>query len=449
MKDVPSQGESIKIEGESGTTDFTLGMTMSDWDSYVQELGAKARTAAQQLAQLTGGQRSEALVRMAERINRHQAELIEANAKDIAAAQQAGLADALVARLKLDETRVGKMAASVAEIAQQVDPVGQVIEGYNRPNGLRIVKMRVPLGVVLFFYESRPNVTSDAAALCIKSGNAVILRGGKEAIHSNQAIARIISQSLEASKIDPAVVQMVQSTDRALVPPLLKLDRYIDLVIPRGGESLIRAVVAESTIPVLKHFTGNCHIYIDASAASMPLQVSDVCVNAKTSYPGGAVCNAVEHLLIHKDALTAVLPQICMDLMEAKVEIRGDERLRAFCPAAKTTTDADWDTEYLGMTLSIKVVDSVDDAIAHINRHGSRHTDAILATDTRAIERFVAGVDSASVMVNASTRFADGGEYGLGAEIGISTDKLHARGPMGATDLTTSKWIVTGNWHQR
>lgn len=422
---------------------------MSDWDSYVQELGAKARTAAQQLAQLTGGQRSEALVRMAERINRHQAELIEANAKDIAAAQQAGLADALVARLKLDETRVGKMAASVAEIAQQVDPVGQVIEGYNRPNGLRIVKMRVPLGVVLFFYESRPNVTSDAAALCIKSGNAVILRGGKEAIHSNQAIARIISQSLEASKIDPAVVQMVQSTDRALVPPLLKLDRYIDLVIPRGGESLIRAVVAESTIPVLKHFTGNCHIYIDASAASMPLQVSDVCVNAKTSYPGGAVCNAVEHLLIHKDALTAVLPQICMDLMEAKVEIRGDERLRAFCPAAKTTTDADWDTEYLGMTLSIKVVDSVDDAIAHINRHGSRHTDAILATDTRAIERFVAGVDSASVMVNASTRFADGGEYGLGAEIGISTDKLHARGPMGATDLTTSKWIVTGNWHQR
>ncbi len=422
---------------------------MSDWNSYVQELGAKARTAAQKLAQLTGGQRSEALVRMAERINQHQAELIEANAKDIAAAQQAGLADALVARLKLDETRVSKMAASVAEIAQQVDPVGQVIEGYNRPNGLRIVKMRVPLGVVLFFYESRPNVTSDAAALCIKSGNAVILRGGKEAIHSNQAIARVISQSLEASKIDPAVVQMVQSTDRALVPPLLKLDRYIDLVIPRGGESLIRAVVAESTIPVLKHFTGNCHIYIDASAASMPLQVSDVCVNAKTSYPGGAVCNAVEHLLIHKDALTAVLPQICMDLMESKVEIRGDERLRAFCPAAKSTTDADWDTEYLGMTLSIKVVDSVDDAIEHINRHGSRHTDAILATDTRAIERFVAGVDSASVMVNASTRFADGGEYGLGAEIGISTDKLHARGPMGATDLTTSKWIVTGNWHQR
>ncbi|MCC6239622.1 MAG: glutamate-5-semialdehyde dehydrogenase [Phycisphaerales bacterium] len=424
-------------------------MAMSDWNSYVQELGAKARTAAQKLAQLTGGQRSEALVRMAERINQHQAELIEANAKDIAAAQQAGLADALVARLKLDETRVSKMAASVAEIAQQVDPVGQVIEGYNRPNGLRIVKMRVPLGVVLFFYESRPNVTSDAAALCIKSGNAVILRGGKEAIHSNQAIARVISQSLEASKIDPAVVQMVQSTDRALVPPLLKLDRYIDLVIPRGGESLIRAVVAESTIPVLKHFTGNCHIYIDASAASMPLQVSDVCVNAKTSYPGGAVCNAVEHLLIHKDALTAVLPQICMDLMESKVEIRGDERLRAFCPAAKSTTDADWDTEYLGMTLSIKVVDSVDDAIEHINRHGSRHTDAILATDTRAIERFVAGVDSASVMVNASTRFADGGEYGLGAEIGISTDKLHARGPMGATDLTTSKWIVTGNWHQR
>src|SRR5690606_6895140 len=251
---------------------------MSDWNAYVESLGQKARTASQQLMTLTGAQRSAALVHMAEAIRTRTGPLIEANAQDIAAAEQAGLAPALIARLKLDEKRIAKMADSVAEIAQQVDPVGQVLEGYNRPNGLRIQKVRVPLGVVLFFYESRPNVTSDAAALCIKSGNAVILRGGKEAIHSNQAIAGIIAESLAASNIDPAAVQMIESTDRALVPPLLKLDRYIDLVIPRGGESLIRAVVAESSIPVLKHFTGNCHIYIDPSARAIEQQVREVCV---------------------------------------------------------------------------------------------------------------------------------------------------------------------------
>ncbi len=422
---------------------------MSDWNTYVESLGRKARTASQQLTTLTGAQRAAALLHMAEAIRTRSAVLIEANAKDIAAAEQAGLAPALIARLKLDESRIAKMADSVAEIAQQVDPVGQVIEGYNRPNGLRIQKVRVPLGVVLFFYESRPNVTSDAAALCIKSGNAVILRGGKEAIHSNQAIAGIIAESLAASNIDPAAVQMIESTDRALVPPLLKLDRYIDLVIPRGGESLIRAVVAESSIPVLKHFTGNCHIYIDPSARAIEQQVREVCVNAKTSYPGGAVCNAVEHLLIHSDIAADLLPKICGDLMARQVELRGDDRIRAICPSIGPATDADWDTEYLAFTLGIKMVDSIDEAIEHINRHGSRHTDAILATDTRAINRFIQGVDSASIMVNASTRFADGGEYGLGAEIGISTDKLHARGPMGAADLTTYKWIVIGDGHVR
>jgi glutamate-5-semialdehyde dehydrogenase len=318
---------------------------------------------------------------------------------------------------------------------------------------LRIEKRRCPLGVVLFFYESRPNVTSDAAALCIKSGNAVILRGGKEAYHSNQSIVSIIRQSLSEFSIQNSelanAIQFVESTDRALVPYILKLDKYIDLVIPRGGESLIRAVVKESTIPVLKHFTGNCHIYIDRSAADMEDDVRKICVNAKTSYPGGAVCNAVEHLLFHKDVAQNLLPKVCADLSEKQVEIRGDERTRTLFPAAKPATPEDWDIEYLAFILGIKVVDSIDEAIIHINEHGSHHTDGIIASDMRAIHQFIAGVDTASVMVNASTRFADGGEYGLGAEIGISTDKLHARGPMGATDLTTYKWVVTGHGHVR
>jgi len=337
----------------------------------------------------------------------------------------------------------------VAQIAAQVDPVGQIIEGYVRPNGLRIQKVRVPLGVVLFFYESRPNVTSDAAALCLKSGNAVILRGGKEAFHSNQAIVGIVKDALAIAGIDPNAVQFVDSTDRALVPELLKLDRYIDLVIPRGGESLIRAVVKDSTIPVLKHFTGNCHIYIDRATGDMEEQVRRVCVNAKTSYPGGAVCNAVEKLLFHKDAAAKLLAKVCGDLAAKGVEIRGDEQTQTLYPGAIAATDADWPTEYLAFTIAVKVVDSLDEAVDHINQYGSRHTDAILTADVRAAEEFVKRVDSASVMVNASTRFADGGEYGLGAEIGISTDKLHARGPMGAADLTTYKWVVTGDGHVR
>ena len=307
----------------------------------------------------------------------------------------------------------------------------------------------MPLGVVLFFYESRPNVTSDAAALCIKSGNAVILRGGKEAFHSNRAIAQIISTTLGEAGLPAGCVQIIESTDRALVPHLLKLDQFIDVAIPRGGESLIRTVVTEATMPVLKHFTGNCHIYVDASAGAMEQQVRDVCVNAKTSYPGGAVCNAVEHILFHKDVAEKLLSKVCADLAAKNVEIRGDERARKLYMPAKAVTPEDWTTEYLAFIVGVKVVDSIDEAIDHINEFGSHHTDAILAADARAIDAFVARVDSASVIVNASTRFADGGEYGLGAEIGISTDKLHARGPMGAMDLTTYKWVVTGDGHVR
>ena len=418
---------------------------MSEWTSYVENLGKAARKAAGQLAVLDGATKVAVLKQIAAGIRANQGSLLSANALDVEAADKSDLASALVERLKLTGKRIAAMADGVEQIAGQVDPVGQIIEGYTRPNGLRIQKRRVPLGVVLFFYESRPNVTSDAAALCLKSGNAIILRGGKEAIHSNRAIVNIIKEALTARNVDANAVQLVESTDRALVPELLKLNRYIDLVIPRGGESLIRAVVRDSTIPVLKHFTGNCHIYIDSATVGMDEQVRDICVNSKTSYPGGAVCNAVEKLLFHKDVATRLIPIVCDALAAKGVEIRGDDRTRAIYPSAKPADEQDWATEYLAFTLAIKVVDSLDEAADHINTYGSRHTDAILTSDLRAAEAFIGKVDTASVMVNTSTRFADGGEYGLGAEIGISTDKLHARGPMGATDLTTYKWIVTGD----
>jgi len=386
---------------------------------------------------------------IAGRIRQDAAAILQANARDIAAAAAAGLAPALIERLRLNLQRINCMADGVEQIAGQADPLGRIIEGYVRPNGLRIQKVRVPLGVVCFFYESRPNVTSDAAALCLKSGNAIILRGGKEAINSNQAIAAIIAGGLTEAGIDPAAVQLIEHTDRAIVPYLLKLDSYIDLVIPRGGQSLIRAVVKESTIPVLKHYAGNCHLYVDTATNTIEDKVRAICLNAKTSYPGGAVCNAAEKILFHKDAAGRLLARVCADLAAAGVEIRGDQRTRELYPQARPAVDADWDTEYLALIIAIKIVDSLEEAIEHINTHGSHHTDAILSTSAPAIDAFVKAVDSASVMVNTSTRFADGGEYGLGAEIGISTDKMHARGPMGAADLTTYKWVVTGDGQVR
>jgi glutamate-5-semialdehyde dehydrogenase len=422
---------------------------MADVQQIVETLGKNARKAASQLASLRGETKVAALKAMARAIREGKTSLLEANAKDVTAAQAAQMQPALIERLKLTEKRINAMADSVEQIAAQIDPVGQIIEGYVRPNGLRIQKMRVPIGVILFFYESRPNVTSDAAALCLKSGNAIILRGGKESLHSNVAIGKIISAALAGAGIDPHAVQLIESADRALVPPLLKLDKYIDLVIPRGGESLIRAVVKDSTIPVLKHFTGNCHIYVDADLANAEEQVRNICVNAKTSYPGGAVCNAVEKILFHKDAAQKLLARVCGHLANKGVEIRGDEKARSLYPAAKAAEEADWPLEYLNLIVAVKVVDSIEEAIAHINVYGSHHTDAILSNSKASIDKFVTGVDSASIMINASTRFADGGEYGLGAEIGISTDKLHARGPMGAMDLTTYKWVVTGEGHVR
>lgn len=439
------------------STENRISNLRLDWDkpvndlqSYVEQLGRRAREASRRVAVLSGQRRGEILRQIAASIRQGREELLSANAKDVQAAQKANLAQAMVERLKLNDKRIAAMADGVEQIAGQVDPVGQVIEGYVRPNGLRIQKVRVPIGVVLFFYESRPNVTSDAAALCLKSGNAIILRGGKEAFETNRAIVRMIHHALKSADESLAdAVQLVESTDRALVPLILKQDKTIDLVIPRGGESLIRAVVADSTIPVLKHFTGNCHIYVDRDTQTMESQVRQICVNAKTSYPGGGVCNAVEHLLFHREAAERLLKVVCEDLAAKGVEIRGDDRTRRLYPAAIPAVDADWDTEYLAFIVGIRVVDSMEEAIVHINEHGSHHTDAILTDSKRSADEFAQRVDSASIMVNASTRFADGGEYGLGAEIGISTDKLHARGPMGAMDLTTSKWIITGEGHCR
>ena len=424
-----------------------------DLDRQCQDLADRAQAAARSLAIVRGAQRDQALARIADLLEERASQIIESNGEDLAKADELGLTSAMKDRLRIDLPGVTKMAASVRQIAAQVDPVGQILDGYARPNGLRIEKVRVPLGVVLIIYESRPNVTCDAAALCLKSGNATILRGGKEAMHSNAAIAQVVRHALERQGIDPNAVQLVGTTDRAAVGKLLKMEGKIDVAIPRGGESLIRAVVEQSRIPVIKHYTGNCHVYVDQHAMALPAHmVSQICLNAKTQRPG--VCNAAETMLFHSGAAPLLLESAQM-LSQKGVEIRGCPRtlemLRELVPESrlKAAQEEDWHAEYLDLILAVKVVDSLDEAVEHINRYGSHHTDAILTADLHTADEFVARVDSANVMVNCSTRFSDGGEYGLGAEIGISTDKLHARGPMGAADLTTYKWVVRGYGHLR
>jgi len=420
--------------------------TLIDIASHCVELADRARAASLRLATTPGSARTAALHSVARHLLDRTPQLKQENAKDLRAGETAGLSGALLDRLKLDDKRIRGMADCVHQIAEQTDPIGQVLEGYVRPNGLRIEKIRVPIGVVLIIFESRPNVTSDAAALCIKSGNAAILRGGKEAFHSNTAIAACVRDGLGDAGLDPHTVQLVETTDRSAVGHLLKLEGKIDLAIPRGGKSLIRAVVEQAHIPVIKHYTGNCHVYIDA-AANDPMAM-EICLNAKTQRPG--VCNAAETILIHHEAAQRGLAkQLCGALAAQGVEIRGDDATRGYFQDAKIATEDDWGTEYLGLTVALRVVDTLEAAIDHINRYGSKHTDAIITTDIAAADRFVGAVDSANVMVNCSTRFSDGGQYGLGAEIGISTDKLHARGPMGAADLTTYKWVVRGNGQLR
>ncbi len=371
------------------------------------------------------------------------AALLAANAEDLAAAGDLG--QAMVDRLRLTDARIDAMADAWEQIAAQVDPVGATISAVNRPDGLRVEKRRVPIGVIGIIYEARPNVTADAAGLCLKSGNACILRGGKEALRSNLAIAKVLRQALSEEKLPPAAVTVVDNIDRAIVPALCRAEGLIDLIIPRGGEQLIRAVVEAATIPVIKHFTGNCHVVVHAAA---DLDMAErIVVNAKCQRPG--ICNAAETLLVDAAVAETFLPRIAKSLTARGVELRGCDRSRRIVPSMKPATQDDWRKEYLELILAVKVVDGLEEAIEHINTYGSHHTDAIVTESIAAAETFVAAVDSSSVMVNASTRLSDGGVYGLGAEVGISTDKLHARGPMGAEDLTTTKWIVTGRGHVR
>ena len=413
----------------------------SDLPAYCKTLAETARDASRRLAVVSGQTKQDALTRAAALLRERRQQLLDANAVDLAAALDYGLSTAAVDRLRLDAKRIDGMAKAVEDVAALPDPVGEVIEGHVRPNGLLIERVRVPLGVILFIYESRPNVTADAAALCLRSGNAVILRGGKEALHSNRAIHAVMAEALDAVGLPETAAQIVTTTDHAAVTHLLHQEGLIDVVIPRGGEGLIRAVTQESRIPVIKHYNGICHVYVDRWAD--PDMAETVALNAKVQRPG--VCNAMETLLVHREVADALLPRLAARLREAGVELRGCERTCGIVPDCVAATEEDWSTEYLALILSIKVVDSVSDAVYHISRYGSQHTDAIVTEHLGTAKAFVAGVDSSSVMVNASTRFSDGGEYGMGAEIGISTGKLHARGPCGLRELTTYKFVVHGS----
>jgi len=406
-----------------------------------------ARKASRELARLDGARRSGAILAISDALESRVPEIVAENALDLAQGRTDGLSSALLDRLKLDPKRIAGMAKGLREIAGQPDPVGLELSRQLRPNGLDIRKVSVPLGVVFFIYESRPNVTTDAAGLCLRSGNAILLRGGKEAIRSNRILGRIISEALASRGLPANAVQLVQETDRALVGELLQRSSEIDLVIPRGGEGLIRAVSEQSKIPVLKHYKGVCHVYVHPSAD--PDQAVEIVHNSKVQRPG--VCNAAETLLLDKALDVAVARRILDRLAASGVELRGDAATIAKHPGLswKPAVDSDWDEEYMDLILAVAEVDGVEDAVEHIALHGSGHTEAIVASDPIAADTFVLGCDSSSVMVNASTRFADGGEYGLGAEIGISTDKLHARGPMGAADLCSYKWVVCGNGQVR
>ena len=401
----------------------------------------KSRAASIQLATVPGEQRAACLRVAADIIRKDEADILKANLRDLAAAPGFGLTEAATDRLRLDSERIEGIAAGVEAVAELPDPVGELIETSTQPNGLQVRKVRVPLGVIFFIYESRPNVTADAAAVALASGNAVILRGGKEAAYSSKRIVESIRQAITASGLPTDCVQLVDIADREAVGAFLQFDNLIDLAIPRGGESLIRRVCAEARMPVLKHFSGNCHVYVDKSAE---LDMAErILIDAKCQRMG--VCNAAESLLVHRDIAQEYLPRIAEQLRSRTVEMLGDEATCQILPGIGEATESDFATEFLGPKLSIGVVRSIDDAIEHINRFGSRHTDAIVTSEKSAAKRFAARVDTAVVLVNASTRFNDGGELGLGAEIGISTDKLHARGPCGPRELTTYKYVVTGN----
>jgi glutamate-5-semialdehyde dehydrogenase len=419
--------------------------TPTDIPAYMQAMGKAARAASRAVAAAESGRKNTALNAIADVIVGQRGMLVEANARDVEAGRERGLDDAMLDRLTLNDARIDAMAEGCLQVAGLPDPVGEITGLAYRPSGIQVGRMRVPLGVIGIIYESRPNVTIDAAALCLKSGNATILRGGSEALHSNRALAEIIQAGLVAAGLPRAAVQIVATTDRAAVGELLRMSAYVDVIVPRGGKGLIERVSRDSRVPVIKHLDGVCHVYIDARADAD--KAFAVAVNAKTQRYG--TCNTMETLLVHVDRAAEMLPRLKAAYDQHGVELRGCERTRSVLPDIRAATDDDWAEEYLAPVLAIRVVDSLDAAMEHINTYGSQHTDSIITEDWTAARRFLRAVDSSSVMVNASTRFADGFEYGLGAEIGISTDKLHARGPVGLEGLTSQKYVVLGDGHVR
>ena len=404
-------------------------------------LGKQAKAAARRLASLSSEDKNRALGLMADKLEAQSERLLEENKKDLETARDAGLSSSLLDRIALNPGRVRTMAKGLRDIVALPDPVHEIVKMWRRPNGLQVGRMRIPLGVIGIIYEARPNVTADAAALCLKSGNAVILRGGSEAHFSNQAIGEILRQACAETRVPQDAVQVVHIRDHVLVNELLQLEDYIDLIIPRGGEELIRAVVAQSRIPVIKHYKGVCHVYVDKDAS---LEMAErICINAKVQRP--SVCNAVETLLVHEAVAAKFLPPMVARYKAAGVEIRGCEKTSALIPGIKKATEADWTTEYLDLILSVRIVKDLDEAIDHIEHYGSQHTETIVTSNYERSREFIDRVNSSAVMVNASTRFNDGGELGLGAEIGISTSKIHAFGPMGLEELTTTKFVVFGD----
>ena len=421
-------------------------MTDSEIQSAILDMGQRARAASHALNKLSTEQKNTILRAMADEIVARSAPILAANAKDLAAAESNGLSKAMIDRLMLDEKRLAAIAQALREVADLPDPVGEVLAEWTRPNGLRIRKVRVPIGVIGIIFESRPNVTTDAASLCFKTSNATILRGGSEAIHSNRVLAEAIQAGGERAGLPPDSVQLIPFTDRASVEHMARMDAHIDLIIPRGGKGLIEKVVATARMPVIKHYDGVCHVFVDASADLE--MAARIVVNSKAQKPG--VCNALETLLIHEDVLSAFAPILSAELQANGVQVRADATsLPHFQENATLATEEDWSTEYLDLILSVKTVSGIDEAIQHINRYGSRHTDTIITKDELNAHRFQHEVDSAVVMHNASTRFNDGGEFGFGAEIGISTDKLHARGPMGLAELCSYKYLVFGEGQVR
>ncbi len=420
-------------------------MSQANLQEALLEMGRAARAAGRRLALLSAAQKNLALEKMAEALFTRQAEIIAANAEDMTAAKANGLSTAMLDRLLLTPQRIADMAKGLRELIALPDPVGKLDSTMVRPNGLEIRKIRVPIGVIAIIYESRPNVTVDAAGICLKAGNTTILRGGSESLRSNMALAAAMFDGLRAAGLPEAAVQVMPWTDREAVTHLLKMDRYVDLVIPRGGEGLIRAVVENSRIPVIKHYKGVCHVYVDRAADfKMALEIIE---NAKCQRPG--VCNAAEKVLLHQDIAAEFAPQLAAMFRRRQVEMRGDAAFCKLVSDAKPAKVADWDEEYMDLIITIAVVDSLGAAVAHITEHGSAHSDAIVTADPAAARAFTEQVDSATVYVNASTRFTDGGQFGMGAEIGISTDRIHARGPMGLEELTTYKYVIQGTGQVR